>query len=89
MIFCEPNEVNAVWSVVARATADNDLGIAAKVAPDIGDTRIPRLICIYTRDFNDLDDVSRVIHKMRDLGLFKSRGKPLYYKCGECHFDGG
>jgi hypothetical protein len=82
MIFCEAAEVNEVWAVVARATANNDLGIAAKVAPDQGDMRKPRLMCIYTKDFTDMDDVSRVIRKMQDLGLVDSRGRPLYYKCG-------
>lgn len=70
-----------VWSVVARATANNELGIAAKVAPDDGDDRKPRLICVYTKDFNDMDDVARVIKKMRDLKLVEPR-KAIYYKCG-------
>jgi len=83
MIFCQAAEVNAVWSVIARATASNELGIAAKVTPDDGDDRKPRLICIYTKDFTDMKDVSRVIHKLRDLGLVEPRGKPIYYKCGK------
>ena len=82
MMFCPQNEVNAVWSVIARATAEADLGIAAKVAPDDGRSG-ERLICIYTKDFTDLDDVTRVIRKMKNLGLVESR-KPLYYKCGKC-----
>ncbi|KUJ14853.1 DUF1917-domain-containing protein [Mollisia scopiformis] len=81
MLFCDEAEVNAVWSVVARATADNDLGIAAKVAPDDGQNRKPRLMCIYTKDFTDMKDVSRVLHKMKDLGLVNNREKPIYYKC--------
>lgn len=84
-MFCQSNEVNAVWAVVARATAENDLGIAAKVAPDGNDGR-DRLICIYTKDFSDIDDVTRVIRKMKDLGLVDSRGRPLYYKCGQYEF---
>ena len=79
-MFCPSNEVNAVWSVVARATAQNDLGIAAKVAPEDGGGK-DRLICVYTKDFNDLDDVNRVIRKMKNFGLAESR-KTLYYKCG-------
>ncbi|TVY83098.1 UPF0696 protein-like protein [Lachnellula suecica] len=81
MIFCPPEEVNAVWGVVARATANNELGIAAKFAPDSGDDRKPRLMCIYTKDFSDEDDVTRVINKLRGLGLVETRGKPIYYKC--------
>ena len=83
MIFCQANEVNAVWAVVARATANNELGIAAKVSPDDGDDRKSRVICIYTRDFTDMKDVSRAVHKLKDLGVVDSRGKPIYYKCGK------
>lgn len=80
MMFVDSVEINAVWSVVARATANNELGIAAKVAPDERDTRQDRLICVYTKDFNDMEDVGRVIRKMRDLGLVEMR-KAIYYKC--------
>lgn len=79
MLFCDSEYVNESWSIVAQATADNELGIAAKVAPDCGDGK-PRLICVYTKDFTDMADVSRVVHKMKELGLFE---KPIYYKCGE------
>ena len=83
MIFCPSEEVNAIWAVVAKATANNELGIAAKVALDDGsDRRKERLMCIYTKDFSDLEDVRRVITKMRDLGLVETRGRGIYYKCG-------
>ena len=83
MMFCETDEVDAIWTTVAHATASNELGIAAKVAPRGYDTREPRLVCIYTKDFTDMNDVARVISKMRDLGLISMRGKPIYYKCGK------
>lgn len=83
MLFIEQTDVNAVWSAVAKATAKNELGIAAKVAPDEGDTRKHRLICIYTEDFTDMKDVARVLSKLKDLGVFEARGKPIYYKCGK------
>lgn len=83
MVFCQANEVNAIWAVIARATANNELGIAAKVSPDDGDDRKARVICIYTKDFTDLKDVSRVVHKLKDLGVIDSRGKPIWYKCGK------
>lgn len=83
MIFCETDEVDTIWTTVARATASNELGIAAKVATRGYDTREPRLVCIYTKDFTDMDDVARIVSKMRDLGLINMRGKPIYYKCGK------
>lgn len=81
-MFCEADEVDAVWAVIARGTASNELGIAAKVAPRGNDDRQPRLLCVYTKDFKDMDDVTRVVSKMRDLGVITMKGKPIYYKCG-------
>lgn len=82
MLFPSAEYVDSVWSTVARATAENELGTAAKVAPDDGDVRKGRLICIYTADFSDMEDVTRVLHKLRDLGLVDGR-RYIYYKCGE------
>ncbi|KAI0467281.1 hypothetical protein F4859DRAFT_525920 [Xylaria cf. heliscus] len=79
MLFCTAFEVNEVWEIIAKATADNELGIAAKVAPKSNaDQRTERLICVYTADFSDKKDVTRVAKKLKQLGLVKS--KPLYYK---------
>jgi hypothetical protein len=82
MLFCSDQTVDEIWAAVAKATADNQLGIAAKVATrqDVDDDR---LVCVYTADFADKDDVRRVALKLKELGLFQTRGKPLYYKPGE------
>lgn len=84
MIFCDPNDVDVVWGTVARATANGELGIAAKVAPCPPEA-IPgreRLICVYTRDFRDRQDVGRVIQRLRELRLVETTNKRLYYKPG-------
>lgn len=87
MLFVEPTRVNEVWERVATATARNELGVAAKVAPreERGSAR-ERLVCIYTYDFRDRDDVARVLHRLRQLELVRDRasGKPIYYKAGGC-----
>lgn len=87
MIFCDPKNVDAVWATVARATANDELGIAAKVAPcpEEGLPKRERLICVYTEDFRDRRDVGRVIQKLRELRLVEARGKALYYKPGMFH----
>lgn len=86
MLFCTPAEVNDVWEIVAKATANNELGIAAKVAPKSleEDPRKDRLICVYTTDFANKADVGRVLRKMRELRLAEARGRPIYYKPGKC-----
>jgi len=84
MLFCQPKDVDEVWRVVARATANNELGIAAKVAPwnSYNDPtgRKDRLVCVYTADFSDKADVTRVLQKLRELKLIEAMGRPIYYK---------
>ncbi|KAH6606255.1 hypothetical protein Trco_005408 [Trichoderma cornu-damae] len=84
MLFCPASEVNGVWEIVAKATANNELGIAAKVAPrsPLEDPRKDRIVCIYTADFRDKADVGRVLQKMRELKLVEARGRPIHYKPG-------
>nr|CAD60716.1 unnamed protein product [Podospora anserina] len=76
MLFPDVAFVNDTWKKVARAVANHQLGTAAKVA-----TRMPagyddghaekkeRLICIYTEDFTDKDDVARVLRRMKELDI--------------------
>ena len=87
MLFPYPEDVNGQWAIVAEATVNRELGTAAKVAPDSGDgDRTPRLICVYTKDFSDMEDVKRVLERLVELGLVKRKGaageeRGIYYKC--------
>ncbi|KAH8774343.1 hypothetical protein F5883DRAFT_659023 [Diaporthe sp. PMI_573] len=77
IIYPSPEHSNAVWGKVARATANNELGIAAKISPrEVPDRH--RLVCVYTRDFNDKDDVARVLRRLKELDLV--RQKQICYK---------
>lgn len=86
MLFPYQEDVNMQWAIVAEATVNRELGTAAKVAPDSGDgDRTPRLICVYTKDFSDMDDVKRVLERIVELGLVKKKGavgeaRGIYYK---------
>lgn len=86
MLFPYPENVNEQWAIVAEATVSRELGTAAKVAPDNDDgDRKPRLICVYTKDFSDMEDVKRVLERMIELGLVKRKGtagaeQGIYYK---------
>ena len=97
MISSDAADVDETWAAVARATAKNELGIAAKVEPrpDPSTQYLPggveyqqqqRLICVYTVDFADVADVRRVARRLRELGLVPPRGKPLFYKPGQFQF---
>ena len=88
MMFPSPDNVNSAWSKVAKATANNELGLAAKVAavdPNEANANKARLICVYTEDFGDKADVKRVCEKLLALGLVNrsgamGNGDRIYYK---------
>lgn len=82
MLFVNRQNVDEVWRRVVRATANNELGIAAKVDLADGDDQL--LICVYTRDFRDTVDITRVLLKLRSLELIRAGGKQIYYKMGRC-----
>lgn len=91
MLFPEARDVNSVWKVVADNTASGELGICAKVATGSGDidekAKQERLVCVYTKDFSDGEDVRRVVRQMEILDLVPKNGPPwIYYKCGAFYF---
>lgn len=90
MLFPSPADVNRVWRLVAEAVVDGRLGDTAKVAPaDPPNPFVPapkkqtsRLICVYTKDFSDLEDVKRVLGELIELGLAPRNASDgaIYYK---------
>lgn len=94
MLFPMEDDVNRVWGLVAKATCDGTLGVDAKVATDQGKgPTVPRLICVYTRDFGDKKDLKRVLTKLGELGLLGEKGqwgqdRLLYYKPGKWTMPG-
>jgi Domain of unknown function (DUF1917) len=81
MLFVDELNIAVVWSSICRATADNLLGIGAKVAANSEDGAV-RLICVYTKDFNDKQDVKRVVVELNRLNLLPTdKKRSIYYKC--------
>ncbi|KAL0637838.1 hypothetical protein Q9L58_003228 [Maublancomyces gigas] len=81
MLFPGPFSADTIWNKIARATHAGELGIAAKIATNDNSGR-SQVICIYTHDFTDLEDVKRVLLNLRKLGLGKKRSisyKPEIY----------
>ncbi|ELR09925.1 hypothetical protein VC83_07238 [Pseudogymnoascus destructans] len=83
MLFPPVDRVNHIWSIVAHAVATGQLGLGAKVSPKLDHPETgSRLICIYTDDFSNIEDVIRVLRKLRELGLVpRNERPPIYYKC--------
>ena len=88
LLFVGTADVDYTWGRVARGTAENDLGVAAKVAVNAGEggDERGRLICVYTKDFRDKVDIKRVLQKLKELGLLRRADngeRVIYYKCGK------
>lgn len=73
MVHIPIDHVDAVWSIVRDAMVIGELGRAAKVATMAENPRTiyedKRLICIFTYDSDDLEDVKRVLVRIRELGI--------------------
>ncbi|KAJ5154492.1 Protein of unknown function DUF1917 [Penicillium coprophilum] len=81
MLFPTVDRVDEFWEIVVRAMEKGELGDAAKVATDDGSgSGQSRLICVYTPDFGDVEDVKRVVSRLVDIGLVGKGPRGVYYK---------
>ncbi|KAJ6031117.1 hypothetical protein N7540_001849 [Penicillium herquei] len=81
MLFPSDDRVDAVWRTLVLALEKGDVCADAKVSTDDGKgTGQDRLICIYTEDFADKEDVKKVLQMLAKEELFDPRGRPIYYK---------
>ena len=80
MLFPTVGNVDSCWEAVVTALEKGELGGLAKVATDDGSDGA-RLICVYTHDFGDVDDVKRVLRGLIDIDLVSEQTRPIYYKC--------
>ena len=68
MLLVKADAVDAVWSLVARATARGELGCSAKVAPARGAALGSQLLlCVYVCDLNVRAEVRRVLLRLQGL----------------------
>lgn len=73
LVFVPRGRANELWERIAQATTDGKLGPSAKCgtarenpnAPDQSET----VICVYTPDFDDTDNVMRIREALRELGV--------------------
>ena len=84
MLFPTLAHVDRIWAMIATATANDELGVAAKVTTERGQgPTAGRLICVYTRDFADKEDVKRMLETLVEMDVIP-KGKGISYKAGEC-----
>ncbi len=87
------------WDRVRRATEDGTLGLAAKVSTDWAMTHDPagfgaegrggwrsHVVCVYTRDWRDREDVLRVGKRLVEVDAVRTQ--PITYKADASTFGG-
>jgi len=87
LVFCAPSEVNNIWDKIKVATIKGKLGGSSKVS-----TAMPsplkkgkdHVICVYTKDYDDKEDVMRVRRELSKLGITKK----IPYKTDESTMSG-
>ena len=81
LIYRNAAEVDRVWRTIAQATFKGVLGRSAKVST-AASRREQHVICVYTDNYLNLEDVMRVRAKLRVLGFSEQLCyKPDLYTC--------
>lgn len=76
MLFIDHDGIDSVWQKVAEAVTAGELGIGAKVGTAEGNCG-SRLVSIFNRDFDDKEEIKRVVSKLKQMRLVNI---PIYYK---------
>ncbi|MBL7555902.1 MAG: DUF1917 domain-containing protein [Bdellovibrionaceae bacterium] len=88
LIFVPLNRLDEKWALIARETELGKLGIAAKAAtakPNrLSKNNWIKVVCVYTYDSTDRQDVMRVRDHLRTLGFLKK----LSYKTDKATSEG-
>ena len=66
MLFVNANHINHMWSLIRDGVHAGRLGHVAKTGPVNGE-RTRFLICVYTSDFRDMQDVGRVYKELLSI----------------------
>lgn len=73
LIFEYIDKVDDLWETIKKATEEGLLGPSsksstAKINPNAKDNET-LVICVFTEDFNDKEDVKRIEQNLRNLGI--------------------
>lgn len=88
MLFVGSEKVDDAWFKVVDLLAEGSLGTCAKVAPRSNVRDDLHLICVYTEDHEDVEDVFRVLMALRRSGIECASDRTLNYKTDEATYAG-
>jgi len=73
LIFVAEKEVDEAWEKIRDATQEGKLGQASKVATakdnPLAGRSTNKVICVYTYDWTNREDVMRIREELRKLGI--------------------
>ena len=73
LVFVPVSQVDEVWAKIKLATEEGKLGGASKVSTGLSNPNAAepenKVICVYTYDWTDEEDVTRVREELRNLGI--------------------
>ena len=72
LIFVPRQQIDEVWNKIRSATEQGHLGSSAKVStarPNPNAVNSKKVICVYTYDWKDENDVRRIRAALRQLGI--------------------
>ncbi|MBI4190314.1 MAG: DUF1917 domain-containing protein [Betaproteobacteria bacterium] len=88
LIFVPMSRVDEVWAKIKLATEEGKLGSSVKVAtakPNSNATNLDtKVICVYTYDWTDEEDVRGIRQELRQLGITSK----IPYKADENTYAG-
>ena len=88
LIFCPIDTIDEMWTIIREATIKGKLGNVSKVStkrpnPN-SQNKNTKVICVYTYDSNDIDDVMEIRKQLSDLGFTQQ----LIYKTDQTTREG-
>ncbi len=73
LVFVPNRDIDEVWSKIRKATEEGRLGDFSKVATakpnQYASSQDRKVICVYTYDWTDYEDVMRIRDELRTLGI--------------------
>jgi hypothetical protein len=87
MLFPNSGQVDEAWRSTVELLSSGRLGHCAKVAPVSHVNNGCHLICVYTNDYENIPEVFRVLHALRQLDLPCTK-KALHYKTDDATYAG-